>query len=106
MAEAREEEHQRAPCEASVQTCPHPSPPPGECNVKSVCLCVFLCVRWFRSERMKVGELLAVLVLVVHGAFESQAGEVLEDEVVVLGDAVCFEFYQIGVDGGVHLRHG
>lgn len=38
---------------------------------------------------MKVGELLAVLVLVVHGAFESQAGEVLEDEVVVLGDAAA-----------------
>lgn len=32
-------------------------------------------------------ELLAVLVLVVDDAFEPQAGEVLEDEVVVLGDA-------------------
>ncbi len=34
-----------------------------------------------------VGWLLAVLILVIHNAFEPQAGEVLEHEVVVLGDA-------------------
>ncbi|TNN46012.1 hypothetical protein EYF80_043821 [Liparis tanakae] len=36
---------------------------------------------------MLVKSVYVFLVLVVHGTFEPQAGEVLEDEVVVLGDA-------------------
>ena len=41
----------------------------------------------FEASVWRVGELLAVLVFVVDDAFEPQASEVLEHEVVVLGDA-------------------
>lgn len=57
---------------------------PGECEqCVSVCVCVVVLKRAYEG----VGELLAVLVLVVHNTFEPEAGEVLEDEVVVLRDA-------------------
>lgn len=46
-----------------------------------------VCVVVLKRAYEGVGELLAVLVLVVHDTFEPEAGEVLEDEVVVLRDA-------------------
>lgn len=67
-----------------------------------VCVCVYLCV--CGGERLH--QLLAVLVFVVHDAFQAKTGEVLEDEVVILGDAVCVELDEVGVDGGVRIRHG
>lgn len=88
MSKAREEEHWRCPCNTSIQTCPHPSihpsiPSTGECNAN---VCVW--EGWFQSERMKrVGDLLAVFILVVHDAFQPQAGKILKDKVIVLGDA-------------------
>lgn len=33
------------------------------------------------------GDLLAVLILVIHNTFESQSGKVFEHEIVILGDA-------------------
>lgn len=43
---------------------------------------------WVQSEREEgVGDLLAVLVFVIHDAFEPQARKVLKHEIVVLGDA-------------------
>lgn len=67
---------------------PSSTPPPG--NVTwTVCACVSMCVCVLVLKRAyeEVGELLAVLIFVVHSTFEPQAGEVLEDKVVVLGDA-------------------
>lgn len=89
MAEAREEEHHRAPVRPPSKTCPHPSPPLGNVTWRvCVCLCVFICVcGGFEASVWAYGELLAVLVLVIHDAFESQASKVLKDEVIVLGDA-------------------
>lgn len=61
-----------------------PSSIPGECEqCVSVCVCVVVLKRAYEG----VDELLAVLVLVVHNTFEPEAGEVLEDEVIVLRDA-------------------
>lgn len=70
-----------SPSEASVQIYPHPSL--GNVNSVWVCVCVVVLKRAYEG----VGELLAVLVLVVHNTFEPEAGEVLEDEVVILRDA-------------------
>lgn len=42
----------------------------------------------FKREYMKgVGDLLAVLVFVVHDAFKSQTCKVLKHKIIVLGDA-------------------
>lgn len=46
----------------------------------------------------KAGDLLAVFILVVHDAFEPQAGEILEHEVVVLGDAAGEERCSVTVN--------
>lgn len=82
-----------------------PSSIPGECEqCVSVCVCMCVCVVVLKRAYEGVGELLAVLVLVVHDTFEPEAGEVLEDEVVVLRD-VCVKLYQIGVDGRVSFWH-
>ena len=50
-----------------------------------LCVCVFVCVCVCVCARA----LLAVLLLVIHHALEPQTGEVLEDEVVVLGDTAA-----------------
>ena len=59
-----------------------------ECKI-SVCVC--RCVGGgggVQSKRVEgVGDLLAVLIFVVHGAFEPQARKVLEHKIVVLGNA-------------------
>lgn len=86
MAEAREEEHHLRP------NMPSSIPSTGECNVKCGSVCVSVCVfvsvcGGFEASVWRAGELLAVLVFVVDDAFEPQASEVLEHEVVVLGDA-------------------
>lgn len=82
MAEAREEEHHQAPPRPpSKYTLIHPW------GMWTVCECVCVCVVVLKRAYEGVGELLAVLVLVVHNTFEPEAGEVLEDEVVVLRDA-------------------